>query len=103
MTSDAVPKILHLTSLPLSVNIEIVRSLCEVSDPGLNVLSCLHMGLPWFNFLDGTRDVTVLLNADVMSVKIKNCHDGVITIDVKDIPVGAHGLDDVMPPRYSPL
>ena len=103
VTSDAVLKILHLIDLPLSADIEIARSFCEVSDPGLNVLSCLHTGLPWFNFLDGTRDVTVLLSADVMSVKIRNCHDGVITINVKDIPIGAHGLDDVMPPRYSPL
>ena len=45
----------------------------------------------------------MLLNADVMSVKMGNRYGGVITIDVKDIPVGAHGLDDVMPPRYSPL
>ena len=103
VTSDAVPKILHLTSLSLSANIEVVRSFCEVSDPGLNVPSRLHMGLPWFNFLDGTRDVTVLLNANVMSVKIRNCHGGVSTVDVKDNPHRAHGLDDVMPPRYSPL
>ena len=28
---------------------------------------------------------------------------GVITVDVKDIPIEAYGLNDVMPPRYSPL
>ena len=103
VTSDAISKVLHLIDVPPSANIEMVRSFCEVAGPGLNVLSCLHAGLPWINFLDGTQDVTVLLNADVMSVKMRNCHGGVITIDVKDIPVGVHGLDDVMPPRYSPL
>lgn len=103
VTSDAVSKILHLIDLPPSANIELVRPFCEVAGPGLNVLSCLHAGLPWINFLDGIQNVTILLNADVMSVKMRNCHGGVITIDVKDIPVGVHGLDDVMPPRYSPL
>ncbi|KAF9647724.1 hypothetical protein BDM02DRAFT_3129556 [Thelephora ganbajun] len=102
-TSDAVSKFLHFIDVPVSTNIEIVRSFCEVAGPGLNVLSCLHTGLPWINFLDGTKDVTVLLDADTMSVRMTNRHGGVITIDVKDIPVGAHGLDDVMPPRYSPL
>ena len=100
VTSDAVSKILHLIDLPSTANIEIVRSFCEVTGPGVNVLSCLHTGLPWFNFLDGTQDVTVLLNADVMSVKMRNSCGGVIAIDVKDIP---GGLDDVIPPRYSPL
>ena len=28
---------------------------------------------------------------------------GVITINVKDISIGAYGLDGVVPPRYSPL
>ena len=102
-TSDAVSKILHLIDIPFSASIEIAHSFCEVSGLGVNVLSCLHPGLPWINFLDGTQDVTVLLNADDMSVRMGNCHGGVITIGVKDIPVGAHGLDDVMPPRYSPL
>ena len=37
-----------------------------------------------------------------MSIKMRNCDDGVITIDVKDIPMGSYGLDDVMPPRYFP-
>ena len=59
--------------------------------------------LPWYNFLDGIRDITILFNTDVMSVRMGNCHGGVVTIDVKDIPIGAYGLDDVMPPRYSPL
>ena len=103
VTSDAISKILHFIDVPPSANIEMVRSFCEVAGPGSNVLSCLHPGLPWINFLDGTQDVTVLLNADVMSVMMRNCHGGVITVDVKDIPVGVHGLDDVMPPRYSPL
>ena len=103
VTSDAVSKFLHFIDVPSTANIEIVRSFCEVAGPGANVLSCLHQDLPWINFLDGTQDVTILLNADVMSVKMRNCHGGVITIDVKDIPGGAHGLDDVMPPRYSPL
>jgi hypothetical protein len=103
VASDAVSTILHLIDVPPSANIEIVRSFCEVAGPGLNALSCLHTGLPWINFLDGTQDVTVLLNANTMSIKMTNCHGGVITIDVEDIPVGVHGLDDVMPPRYSPL
>lgn len=102
-TSDAVSNFLHLIDVPPTTNIGIVRSFCEVTGHGLNVLSCLHADLPWISFLDGNQDVTVLLNADVMSVKIRNCYGGVVTIDVKDIPVGAHGLDDVMPPRYSPL
>ena len=102
-TSDAVSKFLHFIDVPPSANVEIVRSFCDVAGPGVNVLSCLHTGLPWINFLDGTQDITLLLNADVMSVKLRNCHGGVITIDVKDVPVWAHGLDDVMPPRYSPL
>jgi len=102
-TSDAVSNFLHLIDIPPSTNIEIVRSFCEVTGPGINILSCLHPGLPWINFLAGTQDITVLLDADTMSLKMRNCHGGVITIDVKDIPAGAHGLDDVMPPRYSPL
>ena len=102
-TSDAVSNFLHLIDVPPTTNIEIVRSFCDVAGPGVNVLSCLHTGLPWIGFLDGTHDVTVLLNGDTMSVKMKNCRGGAITVDVKDIPVGAHGLDDVMPPRYSPL
>ena len=102
-TSDAVSNFLHLIDIPPSANVEIVRSFCEVTGPGVNILSCLHSGLPWINFLDGIQDITVLLNTDTMSLKMRNCHGGVITVDVKDIPVGAHGLDDVMPPRYSPL
>ena len=101
-TSDVVSNFLHLIDVPSTTNIEIVRSFCEVAEP-VNALSCLHAGLPWINFLDGTQDVTILLNADTMSVKMKNCHGGTITIDVKDIPMGAHGLDDVIPQRYSPL
>ena len=103
VTSDAVSKLLHLIDVPSSANIEISRSFCDVTEPGVNVLSCLHPDLPWINFLDETQEVTVLLNTDVMSVEIRNCHGGVITINVKDIPIGAYGLDDVMPPRYSPL
>lgn len=103
VTSDAIPKVLPLIDMAPSANIEIVHSFCEVSGPGLNILSCLHPDLPWISFLDGTQDMTILLNAGVMSVKIKNCRGGVITIDVKDIPKGAHGLDDVMPPPYYPL
>ena len=38
-----------------------------------------------------------------MSVKMKNRHGGVVTVYVKDISIGAYGLDDAMPPRYSPL
>ena len=102
-TSDAVSNFLHLIYIPPCANVEIVRSFCEVTGPGVNILSCLHAGLPWINSLDGTQDITLLLNTDTMSVKMRNHHGGVITIDVKDIPVGAHGLDDVMPPRYSPL
>ena len=103
VTSDAVSKVLHLIDVPPSANIEIARSFCDVAEPGVNVLSCLHPDLPWINFLDGVRDVTILLNTDVMSVRMGNCRGGVVTIDVKDIPIGAYGLDDVMPPRYSPL
>lgn len=99
-TSDAVSSFLHLIDIPPSTNIEIVLSFCEVVGPGVNVLSCLHSGLPWINFLDGTQDVTLLLNANIMTVKMRNCHGGVITIDVKDVP---GGLEDVIPPRYSPL
>ena len=79
VTSDAVSKVLHLIDVPSFTSIEIARS------------------------LDGTRDVTVLLTTDVMSVEMRNYHGGVITIAVKDIPIGAYGLDDVMPPRYSAL
>jgi len=100
VTSDAVSSFIHLIDVPPSANIELVRSFCEVAEPGANVLSCLHAGLPWINFLDGTQDVAIILNADIMSVRMRNCHGGVVTIDVKDIPVGAHGLDE---PRYSPL
>jgi len=64
-------------------------------------LSCLHSDLPWIKFLDETEDVTILLDADVMTVKMRNCHGGVITIDVEGM--GAHGLDEVMPPPYSSL
>ena len=103
VTEDAVSKVLHLIDVPPSANIEIVRYFCEVAGPSVNVLSCLHAGLPWIHFLDGTQDITILLDTEVMSIKLRNCHGGAITIDVKDIPVGAHGLDDVMPPRYSPL
>ena len=101
-TSDVVSNFLHLIDVPSTTSIEVVRSFYEVVGP-VNALSCLHADLPWINFLDGTQDVIVLLNADTMSITIKNCHGGVITIDVKDVPVGAHGLDDVIPPRYSPL
>ena len=38
-----------------------------------------------------------------MTVKMRNCRGGVIAIDVKGVPIGAYGLDDVVPPRYSPL
>ena len=100
VTSDAVSNFLHLIDIPPSTNVEIVRSFCDVAGPSVNALSCLHTGLPWINFLDGTQDVTVTLNADIMSVKMRNCHGGAITFDVKDIP---GGLDDVIPPRYSPL
>lgn len=103
LASDAASKFLPLVDVPSSTNIEIVRSFCEVAGPGVNVLSCLDPDLPWINFLDGVRDVTILLNADVMSVKMKNCTGGVVTIDAKDIPTGAHGLDGVMPPPYSSL
>ena len=101
--SDAVSKLLHLIDVPPAANIEIARYFCDVTEPGVNILSCLHADLPWINFLGETGDITVLLNTDVMSVEIKSCHGGVVTIDVKDIPIGAYGLDGVMPPRYSPL
>ena len=52
--------------------------------------------------MDETWDVTVLLNINVISVKMKNCHGVVVTINVKDIPIGAYGLDDMLP-QYSPL
>ena len=80
-----------------------VRSSCEVAGHSLNVLSCLYASLPWIDFSDGTWGITVPLNPDVMSVKMRNFHGGVITIDVEDITAGAHGPDDIMPPRYSPL
>ena len=89
--------------MPSSANIEIARAFCDVAEPGVNVLSFLRTDLPWIIFLDGVRDVTILLNAGVMSVEMRNCHGGVITIDAKNIPLGVYGLDDVMPPRYSPL
>ena len=101
VTSDAVSKFLHLIDIPPSTNIEIVRPFREVAGRGANVLSCLHSDLPWIKFLDGTQDVTILLDADVMTVKMRNCHGGVITIDVEGM--GAHGLDEVMPPPYSSL
>ena len=82
---------------------EIARSVCDVVEPGVNVLSLPHADLHWINFLGGVRDVTVPPNTDVMVVKMRNCRGGVITIDMKDIPIGAYGLDDVMLPRYSPL
>ena len=103
MTSDAVSKVLHLIDVPSSVDIEEARSFCDVAEPGVNVLSCLHADLPWINLLDGVRDVTILLNTDVMSVRMGNCHGGVATIDVRDIPIGAYVLGGVVPPRYSSL
>lgn len=103
MASDAVSKFLHLVDIPPSANVEVVRSFCEVMGPGANVLSCLHADLPWIDFLDGTQDVIIFLDVNIMSIKVKNCHGGVIAIDVTDIPVGIHGLDEVMPPPYSPL
>ena len=60
VTSDAVSRILHLIDMPSSADIEIICSFCNVSDPGVNVFSCLHADLPWIKFLDETRDVTVL-------------------------------------------
>ena len=103
VASDAVSQFLHLIDVPPSTNIEIIRSFCQVAEPGINALSCLHAGLPWIDFLDGTEDVTILLGANVMTVKMKNHHGGVITIDIKDVPVGTPWLDDVIPPPYSPL
>lgn len=103
VSSEAVLKFLHLIDVPPSTHIEIVRSFCEVARTGENVISCLHAGLPWIKFLDGTQDLTILLNANIMSVEMRNCHGGVITIDVEDIPISAHGLNYVMPPPYSPL
>ena len=103
VTSDAVSKFLHLIDVPPSTNIKIVRSFCEVAGTGENVLSCLHADLPWINFLDGTQDLTILLNTDIMSVEIRNSHGGIIIIDIIDIPVNAHGLGDVIPPPYYPL
>ena len=103
VTSDAVSKVLHLIAVPPSASIEIARSFCDVSEPGVNVLSLLHADVPRIQFLGGARDVIILLNTDVMSVEMRNCRGGVISIEVKDIPVGVYGLDDVMPPRYSPL
>jgi hypothetical protein len=103
VSSAAVSEFLHLVDLPPSTNIEIARSFDEVVGTGGNVLSCLHSGLPWIDFLDGTQDLTILLNANLMSVKMRNCHGGVITVDVKDIPGSAHGLDDVGPPPYALL
>ena len=44
-----------------------------------------------------------LFSTQMMSGKTRNCHSGVITIEVKDMPMGEYGLDDVMPPRYSSL
>ena len=89
VTSETVSKVLHLTDVPPSANIGITRSFCDVAEPGVNVLSRVHTDLPWINLLDEVRGVTILLNTDVMSVKMGNCHGGVVTIDVKDIPVGA--------------
>ena len=103
VASDAVLEFLHLIDVLPSTNIEIVRSFCEVAGTGENLLSCLHAGLPWLNFLDGTQDLTILLNASLMSVKMSNCYGGVITVDVKDIPVSQHGLEGDIPQRYSPL
>ena len=70
VTWDAVSKVLHLVEVPSSVNIEIARSFFDVTEPGANVLSCLHANLPWIDFLYGARTVTVL-NTDVMSVEMK--------------------------------
>ena len=53
--------------------------------------------------MDETRNVIVLLNTDAMTVKMKNCHGAVIAIDLKDITIGAYGLDYVMPPLFPSL
>ena len=97
MTSDAASKIFRLIDVPSSVNIEMTRSFYGVSEPGVNLLSCLHADLLWIKFLDETRDVTVL-DTDVVSVKMRNRHGGIITFDMKDMPAGAYELDDAVPP-----
>ena len=50
VTSDAISKIFRLIDMPSSVNIEIARSFYDVSEPGVNVPSCLHADLLWINF-----------------------------------------------------
>ena len=50
VTSGAVSKVLHLIVVPPSASIEIARSFCDIAEPGVNVLSCLHEDLPWINF-----------------------------------------------------
>ena len=53
MNSDAVSKLLHFADVPSTTNIEITRSFCDVTEPGVNVLSCLHPDLPWISFWMG--------------------------------------------------
>ena len=50
MISDAVLKLFHFIDVPPSANIEITPSFCDVTEPGVNVLSWLHPDLPWINF-----------------------------------------------------
>ena len=50
VTSDAVSKLFHFIDVPPSANIEIAPSFCDVTEPGVNVLSCLRADLPWINF-----------------------------------------------------
>ena len=101
VVSDAVSEFLHLIDVPPSTNIEIVRSLREVPGTDHNVLSCLHPGLPWINLLDGTRDLTISLGPNTMSVELRNCHGGVIVIEVNEI--SARGMDHDTPPQYASL
>ena len=50
VTSDVVPELLHLIDVPSSVNIEKACSFCDIMEPGVNILSCLHSDLPCINF-----------------------------------------------------
>ena len=64
VTSYAVSKPLHHTEVPSSANVEKARSFCDVTESGVNV-SSLRADLSWVNFLEETRDATVLNPDDV--------------------------------------
>lgn len=100
-TLNAVSNFLHLIVVPPTMNIEIDRSLYEVVEPGANVLSRLHRS-PLDRFSVWSPRCRRQENGDIVSVKMRGCHGGAITVNVKDIPMGAHGLD-VTPPRYPPF